>query len=115
MSRVKTGVVRRKRHKKIIKATSGFYGTRSKLFKRANEAFIKSGEHAFAGRKLKKRDAKKLWIIRIGAALKPLNINYSRFIKALSTNKIILDRKVLSELAVSYPKAFEKIVKKISS
>lgn len=114
MPRSKTGVVRRKRHKKVLNATKGFWGSRSKLFRKAQEAFIRSGEHAFNGRKLRKRDMKQLWIIRINAGLKAFNIKYSLFIKNLNSSKIILDRKILSELAVTYPKAFEKIVKKVS-
>lgn len=114
MPRSKTGVVRRQRHKKVLNATKGFWGSRSKLFRRAQEAFIRSGEHAFKGRKLRKRDMKSLWIIRINAGLKAFNIRYSLFIKNLNDSKVILDRKILSELAVSYPKAFEKIVKKVS-
>lgn len=114
MPRVKTGVVRRKRHNKVLSQTKGFWGTRSKLFRRAQEAFIRSGEHAFMGRKLRKRDMKKLWIMRINAGLKAFDIRYSLFIKNLTASKVQLDRKVLSELALSYPKAFEAIVKKVS-
>ena len=114
MPRAKTGVVRRRRHKKILDANKGFWGSRSKLFRRAQEAFIRSGEHAFRGRKLRKRDMKQLWIIRINAGLKAFNIRYSLFIKNLNASKVILDRKILSELAVSYPKAFEKVVKKVT-
>ena len=114
MPRAKTGVVRRRRHKKILNATKGFWGSRSKLFRRAEEAFIRAGEHAFKGRKLRKRDMKQLWIIRINAGLKAFNTRYSLFIKNLNSSKIILDRKILSELAVSHPKAFEKVVKKVS-
>lgn len=114
MPRVKTGVVRRRRHKKVLKATKGYYGSRSKLFKRANEAFIRAGEHAFAGRKLRKRDMKKLWIIRLNAALKELGISYSVFINKLNKSNIEVDRKVLSELAVNKQEVFKAIVEKIS-
>lgn len=115
MPRVKTGVVRRRRHKKILKATKGYFGSRSKLFRNAYTAFIKAGEHAFAGRKLKKRDMRKLWIMRINAALKPNNVRYSEFIKNLNSSKLEIDRKVLSELAVNKPEAFKAIVEKISN
>ena len=110
MTRVKTGIVRRKRHKKILKAVKGYKGTRSKLFKRAHEAYIRAGEHAFAGRKLRKREMRKLWIQRINAALTPFGVSYSRFINLLTKKDIRLNRKMLSEIAIKDPKAFEKIV-----
>lgn len=115
MPRAKTGVVRRRRHKKILKKTKGYYLTRSKLYKRAHEAFIKAGEYAFAGRKLKKRDFKSLWIVRLNAALKAQGLNYSSFIKNLKNAKVELDRKVLSELAARNPEAFNKIVEKVTT
>ena len=111
MPRTKTSTVRTKRHKKIIKVNKGYYGSRSKLFRRAQEAFIRAGEHAFAGRKLKKRDMKKLWIIRISAASKELGMNYSEFINKLNSSKIKLDRKVLADIALRYPETFKKIAK----
>ena len=113
MPRVKTGVVRRRRHKKVLSATKGYYGTRSKTFRRANEAFIRAGEHAFAGRKLKKRDAKTLWIIRLNAALKEYGVTYSVFINHLNKSKIDLNRKMLSELALNKPEAFKTIIEKM--
>lgn len=115
MSRVKTGVIRRRRHKKILKQTKGYYLTRSKLFKRAHEAFIKAGEYAFAGRKLKKRDFKSLWIVRLNAALRAQGITYSSFIKMIKVAKIELDRKVLSEIAARNPEVFNKIVEKVKA
>ena len=110
MTRVKTGVVRRKRHKKILKAAKGYQGTRSKLFKRAHEAYIRAGEHAFAGRKIRKREMRRLWIQRINAALAPFDISYSKFINLLAKRNIRLNRKMLSEIAIRDPKTFEKIV-----
>jgi large subunit ribosomal protein L20 len=115
MSRVKTGVIRRRRHKKILKQTKGYYLTRSKLFKRAHEAFIKAGEYAFAGRKLKKRDFKSLWIVRLNAALRAQGETYSSFIKKIKVAKIELDRKVLSEIAARNPEVFNKIVEKVKA
>jgi len=115
MPRVKTGVIRRRRHKKVLKQTKGYYLTRSKLFKRAQEAFIKAGEYAFAGRKLKKRDFKSLWIIRLNATLRAQGITYSAFIKKIKLAKIELDRKVLSELAARNPETFNKILEKVKS
>jgi len=110
MPRAKTGTVRRKRHKKILKETKGYKGTRSKLFKRAHTAYIRAGEDAFAGRKLRKRDMRKLWIQRINAALNPFELSYSRFIHLLKENNIKLNRKMLSQLAINDPEAFKKIV-----
>ena len=111
MTRVKTGVVRRKRHKKILKATKGYKLTRSKLFKRAHEAYIRAGEHAFAGRKIRKREMRKLWIQRVNAALTPLDISYSKFVNLLTKKNIQLNRKMLSEIAIKDPKTFGHIVK----
>ncbi|OGC51883.1 50S ribosomal protein L20 [candidate division WWE3 bacterium RIFCSPLOWO2_01_FULL_39_13] len=113
MPRSKTGTVRTHRHKKILRATKGYSGTRSKLFKRAHEAFIRAGEHQFRGRKLRKRDMKKLWIMRLNAALRQIGTKYSLFIHALSKSEIKLDRKILSEIAIQYPEVFKKIVEKV--
>ncbi len=115
MPRAKTGVVRRRRHKKIIAQTKGFYLTRSKLFRRANEAFLRAGEHAFRGRKLKKRDMKSLWIMRLNAALRQSGEKYSTFVSNLTKSNIEIDRKVLSEIALRYPETFTKIVERVSS
>jgi large subunit ribosomal protein L20 len=114
MPRAKTGFVRTRRHKKILKATKGFYLTRSKLFRRAHEAYIRSGEHAFAGRKLRKRDMKKLWIIRLNASLREKGISYSDFMHKYKSSNIILDRKILSELAVNKQEDFDMIVKTVT-
>ena len=113
MPRVKGGPSARKRHKKIIKLAKGYRGTRSKLYKRAREATIRAGEHAFAGRKIRKRDMRRLWIKRINAALTPYEISYSRFIPALKRAKIDLNRKMLSEIALNDPEGFKEIVEKV--
>ncbi|MCA9308540.1 MAG: 50S ribosomal protein L20 [Patescibacteria group bacterium] len=110
MPRVKGGPRARARHKKIVSLAKGYRGTRSTNIRRAREAVLRAGEHAFKGRKQRKRDFRRLWISRLSAALTGFNINYSRFIKALQDSKIELNRKVLSELAVRDPKAFEKVV-----
>jgi len=110
MPRVKGGPRARKKHKKIIKMAKGYRGSRSKLFKRSNEAILRSGEHAFAGRKKRRRDLRRLWIIRINAALSQYNISYNKFINSLKISNIELDRKILSALAVNDPKAFEQVV-----
>ena len=112
MPRVKGGVRTRRRHKKILKLAKGYRGSRSKLFKRANEAVIRAGEHAFAGRRIRRRDMRRLWITRISAGLKGKEINYSRFIAGLNKAKIQINRKILADLAITDPKAFEQVVSK---
>ncbi|MFC1622279.1 50S ribosomal protein L20 [Patescibacteria group bacterium] len=112
MPRVRGGPSARKRHKKVIKLAKGYRGTRSKLFRRANEAVIRAGEHAFAGRKIRRRDLRRLWITRINAGLTPFDINYSRFINGLKKSNIELDRKILAELAARDSEAFEQVVQK---
>jgi len=108
--RVKTGTVRRAGHKKVLKAAKGFWMTRHKRYKVAHEAVMHAGKYAFAGRRLKKRDLRQLWIVRINAALKPFNIRYSAFIKMLKNRNITLDRKVLADLAVNNPESFKAVV-----
>lgn len=114
MPRVKTGTIRHNRHKKVLEANKGFQGTNSKLYKRAHEAYLHSGQYAYIGRKLRKRDMRKLWIMRINAGLKQIGVHlqYSRFIKALSDANISLNRKMLAEIAVADFSAFSQIVKK---
>ncbi len=108
--RVKGGFVQRRKHKKVLKAAKGYFGARSKLFRRAQEAVLHAGQYAYAGRKDRKGQFRRLWIMRVNAALQPLGINYSQFIKKLSAKNILLNRKVLAELAVEYPQVFEKVV-----
>lgn len=113
MTRVKGGPKGRTKHKKVLQATKGYKGGRSKLFRQAHQAYLKAGEAAFAGRKLRKRDFRQLWIQKINAALTPLDISYSRFIKKLKDANIELDRKILADIAVSDPKTFEKIINEV--
>jgi len=108
--RVKTGTVRRKAHKKILKLAKGYWMTRHKRFKVANEAVMHAGQYAYHGRRLRKRDLRRLWITRLNAALTPHQISYSRFINAMKNKKILLNRKILSELAINNPKAFNSVV-----
>lgn len=115
MVRVKRGVVSRRKHKKILKLAKGYQMTRSKLIKRAKEAVLRAGEHAFAGRKNRKRDFRRLWITRISQAVKKEGLSYSKFIKALKEKNIELDRKILADLVVNEPEAFQKIVKKVQN
>lgn len=113
MVRIKGGVTTRRRHKKVLKQAKGYWMTRHKQFKKAKEAVLHAGQYAFAGRKNKKRDFRRLWIIRINAAIRPLGLTYSSFISKLKSKKVELDRKVLAQIAVEQPKVFEKIVEKI--
>jgi len=108
--RVKTGTVRRKGHKKILKLAKGYWMTRHKRFKVAHEAVMHAGQYAYHGRRLRKRDLRRLWITRLNAALTPHKISYSRFINSLKNKKITLNRKILSELAIHDPKTFNSIV-----
>lgn len=110
--RVKTGTVRRRRHKKILKMAKGFYSGRRKHFRKAREQVERSLVYAFRDRKQKKRDFRKLWIVRINAACRLNGISYSRFINALKKANIDLDRKILADLAMNEPEVFSEIVKK---
>jgi len=112
MPRVKGGPRAHQKHRKVIKLAKGYRGSRSKLYKRANEAVIRAGEHAFAGRKIRKRDIRRLWITRINGALTAFDMPYNKFIQGLKQANIELNRKVLSELAINDPKAFEQVVTK---
>lgn len=112
MVRIKGGVKTRAKHKKVLKLAKGYWMTRHKQFKKAKEAVLHAGEYAFKGRKAKKRDFRQLWIIRMNAALRELGMKYSIFINKLKINKIELDRKVLSQIAVEHSEVFKKIVEK---
>src|SRR5210317_1297429 len=115
MTRVKTGVVRRRRHKKRLSQTKGYRGLRSKIFTQANIAWMKAGLHAYKSRKLKKRNYRALWINRISSALKEINskFQYSRFISALSTKNIGLNRKVIADMALNHPEVFKKLTSEV--
>lgn len=110
MARIKGALATRKRRKKVLKLAKGYYGSKSKLFKTAKEAVMKSGQYAYIGRRLKKRDFRRLWISRISAACKANGINYSTFMNGLKKANINLNRKMLSELAVSDAIAFAALV-----
>ncbi|HZJ77563.1 MAG TPA: 50S ribosomal protein L20 [Clostridia bacterium] len=110
MARVKGAMMTRKRRKKVLKLAKGYYGSKSKLFKTAKQAVMKSGQYAYIGRKQKKRDFRRLWITRISAAAKMNGMNYSTFINGLKKANINLNRKMLSEIAVSDPEAFTALV-----
>ena len=110
MARVKGALSTRKRHKKILKLAKGYRGAKSKLYRTANEAVMKSLVYAYTGRKQKKRDFRKLWITRISAQCKVEGINYSRFINGLKKSNIELNRKMLSEIAIYDKEAFAALV-----
>lgn len=110
MTRVKTGANRRQHHKKVLKMTKGQFGTRHRLFRRANEAMLKSLWYAYRDRRTRKRDLRKLWIARINAAARLNGTTYSRLIHDMKVNHILLNRKVLADLAVRDPKAFSAVV-----
>lgn len=116
MPRVKTGVTRRRSHKKILKLAKGYRGTNRRLFKRAQEAVLRAGQYAYVGRKLRKRDMRKLWIMRINAAVRLVDekLKYSSFMNLLKKAKIELDRKVLADMAVRDPEGFKAVVKTAS-
>lgn len=109
--RVKGGVVTRRRHKRILRRAKGYYGTRHRLFRRANEALLNAGVYAYRDRRNKKRDIRRLWISRINAAARLNGISYSQFIHALKQSDIALDRKMLADMAVKDPQAFATVVK----
>lgn len=109
--RVKTGVVRRRRHKKILKLARGFYSGRRKHFRKAKEQLERSMYYAFRDRKQRKREFRKLWIIRINAACRMNDMSYSRFMHALKKANIELDRKILADMAMNDIAAFNEVVK----
>ncbi|MCI1952784.1 50S ribosomal protein L20 [Caproicibacterium sp. NSD3] len=110
MARVKGAMMTRKRRKKILKLAKGYWGSKSKHFKMAKQAVMKSGNYAFAGRKARKRDFRRLWITRISAACRMNDVTYSRFMNGLKKAGINLNRKMLSEIAVADEAAFKSLV-----
>lgn len=115
MARVKGALATRKRRKKILKLAKGYWGAKSKHFKMAKEAVMKSGNYAYIGRRQKKRDFRRLWITRINAACRMNGITYSAFINGLKKADINLNRKMLSEIAVADEKAFQELVNQAKS
>ncbi|MBQ7136705.1 MAG: 50S ribosomal protein L20 [Bacilli bacterium] len=111
MTRVKNGVTTKARHKKVLKAAKGYFGSKHRLYKTAKEQLMHSGQYAFRDRRQKKRDFRKLWIVRINAACRENEISYSRFIEGLNKAGVEVNRKMLSEIAINDPKAFSELVK----
>ena len=110
MARVKGGTISRARHKKVMKQAKGYFGSKHRLYRSANEQVMHSGKYAFRDRKQKKRDFRKLWITRINAACRQNDISYSKFINGLNKAEIDINRKMLSEIAIDNPKAFTELV-----
>lgn len=115
--RVKTGPTRRRRHKKVLERTKGMRMTKGRLYKVSKEADLHAGKYAFVGRKNRKRDMRKLWIIRINAGLTQLGspVKYSKLINLLKVNHIDLNRKMLSDLALNDPQAFGAVISKVTA
>lgn len=112
MARVKRGVIAGRRHKKILKKAKGYYNARRKVFRVAKQAVIKAGQYAYAGRRLKKRDYRALWVQRINAAARGCGLSYSRLISGLKAAGIEIDRKALADLAVHDITAFGVVAEK---
>ena len=112
MARIKGATMTRKRRKKVLKLAKGYFGAKSKLFKTAKEAVMKSGNYAYIGRRLKKRDFRKLWITRFSAAAKQNGMNYSTFMNGLKKSGVELNRKMLSEIAIHDAAAFTALADK---
>ena len=110
MARVKGGTISRARHKKVMKQAKGYFGSKHRLYRSANEQVMHSGKYAYRDRKQKKRDFRKLWITRINAACRQNDISYSKFINGLNKAEIDINRKMLSEIAIDNPKAFTELV-----
>lgn len=114
MTRVKRGVMTHKRHKNVIALAKGYRRMNGNVYARAKNAIMKAGQHSYVGRRLKKRQFRRLWTVRLNNAVRPLGLNYSTFIHNLYVNKVKLNRKVLSNLAISNPQVFEAIVKTVT-
>jgi len=110
MARIKRGKVVRRKHKKVLAGTRGFRTSRRTNIKRAKEALMKALSYSYRDRRNKKREFRGLWINRINAALSGMDIKYSRFIQAMTAKKVVLDRKILAQLAVQHPEVFERVV-----
>ncbi len=113
MARIKRGVTSHRRHKKVLELTKGHRGGRSKTIREAKSSLLHAGEYAFAGRKQTKRQFRRLWIVQLGNAVRAEGLSYSKFIAALKAKKIILDRKILAELAVNHLEDFKKIISEV--
>jgi large subunit ribosomal protein L20 len=113
MTRVKGGVKSHRRHKKVLELAKGFWRKHSRTIRKAKETLLHADQYSYAGRKAKKRDFRTLWIMRINAAVRQGGMTYSAFIKKMSDKKIEVDRKIMAQIAVEYPKTFSKILDQI--
>lgn len=113
MSRVKRGTVSKRKHNKVLELTKGFRLGRSTTIKQAKEALLHAGKYAFAGRKQRKRDMRRLWIVQLGNAVRSEGNSYSKFIAQMKTKGIVLDRKILADMAVNRPEEFKKVYSEI--
>ncbi len=114
MPRSNSSVPRHRRHRKLVKQAKGYYGTRSRNFRTAKDAVLRALAYAYRDRRQRKRQFRRLWITRINAAARQHNVSYSRFMHGLAENRIELDRRMLADMAVNDPQAFETLVKTIS-
>lgn len=115
MARVKRGLMRHKRHKKVVKSAEGYFQRKKNVFKNAHEQVMKSGQYAFRDRRQRKRDFRRLWIARISAACKLCDVRYSELIHGMTEKGMQVDRKALSELAIEDMKAFESLVRQATA
>lgn len=115
MARVKRGTVSKRKHNKVLELTKGFRLGRSTTIKQAKEALLHAGKYAFAGRKQRKRDMRRLWIVQLGNAVRAEGNSYSKFINQMKLKNIVLDRKILADLAVHRPEDFKKVYSEITS
>ena len=115
MARVKRGVTARARHKKVLAEASGYYGARSRVYRVAKQAVIKAGQYAYRDRRQRRREMRRLWTVRINAAARTYGLTYSRFINGLKLANVLVDRKVLADLAVYDKPAFQLLVERIKS
>lgn len=115
MARVKRGTVSKRKHKKVLELAKGYRGGRSKLIREAKSSVLHAGEYAFAGRKLRKRDMRKLWIVQLGNAVRNEGLSYSRFMAALKGKSIQLDRKIMADLAINHPEEFQKVISEVKA
>ena len=111
MPRVKRGVTARARHKKVLKQAKGYYGARSRIYRVAKQAVIKAGQYAYRDRRQRKRQFRALWIVRINAAAREFGLSYSRFMNGLKKASVVIDRKVLADLAVRDKEAFAELAR----
>ena len=115
MSRVKRGVVSKRRHNKVFELTKGYRLGRSTTIRQAKEALLHAGKYAFAGRKQRKRDMRRLWIVQLGNAVRNEGNSYSKFIDQMTKKGIVIDRKILADLAVNRPEEFKKVYSEITA